>query len=78
MCPEFMLYKGPMRKMDMLSTIQNNVMNSMSAMNLYKLNDENYRLRWMGKFCSIDGNFASTVHIGSLHLDVIAGCKSFY
>lgn len=62
----------------LLSTIKNNVMNSMNAMNLYNLNDENYRLRWMGKFCSMDGNVASTVLIGSLHLDVIASCKSFY
>lgn len=62
----------------LLSTIKNNVMNSMNAMNLYNLDDENYRLRWMVKFCSMDGNFASTVHIGSLHLDVIASCKSFY
>lgn len=62
----------------LLPTIKNNVMNSMDAMNLYNLDDESYRLRWMVKFCSVDGNFASTLHIGSLLLDVIASCKSLY
>lgn len=46
------------------------------AMNLYNLNDVNSWLRWMVKVCSMEENFVSTVHIGSLHSDSIAGYKS--
>lgn len=52
----------------LVSTINNHVKDSMNAMHLYHLNDENYWLRWMVKVCSKDRNFASTVHIGSLTL----------
>lgn len=48
----------------------------LKAMNLYNLNDVNSWLRWMVKVCSMEENFVSTVHIGSLHSDSIAGYKS--